>query len=254
MYVGDDITDLDAFRAPDRDGRRGAARASGEGRGDAPTRRRRRSGRGRQRRGRDAGVRELLAMLVSRVRRRMRFADFLRTTVLISAAAATALAAVDARERCEQRRLAGRPGRRGVVGAGGVAGVWFGRRAEASQQIASLLASARTQAIAARARPGAHRPQPAMAAAALDDRRRRDRLRRAAGAGGRDRLRDHLGARLAPPGVRGDRDRGAGRRPLLRRADVALQPIKLVRTPGFRSNLFELNGAGGEHRRARRGA
>ena len=30
-----------------------------------------------------------------------------------------------------------------------------------------------------------------------------------------------------------------------------LQPIRLVRTPGFRSNLFELNGASGRSRRAR---
>jgi hypothetical protein len=30
-----------------------------------------------------------------------------------------------------------------------------------------------------------------------------------------------------------------------------LKPIRLVRTPGFRSNLFELNGAQGRSRRAR---
>jgi hypothetical protein len=30
-----------------------------------------------------------------------------------------------------------------------------------------------------------------------------------------------------------------------------LQPIRLVRTPGFRSNLFELNGASNGRRRAR---
>ena len=30
-----------------------------------------------------------------------------------------------------------------------------------------------------------------------------------------------------------------------------LHAIKLVRTPGFRSNLFELNGASGRSRRAR---
>jgi hypothetical protein len=29
------------------------------------------------------------------------------------------------------------------------------------------------------------------------------------------------------------------------------KPIRLVRTPGFRSNLFELNGAGGQSHRAR---
>jgi hypothetical protein len=30
-----------------------------------------------------------------------------------------------------------------------------------------------------------------------------------------------------------------------------LQPIRLVRTPGFRSNLFELNGTSGRNRRVR---
>jgi hypothetical protein len=30
-----------------------------------------------------------------------------------------------------------------------------------------------------------------------------------------------------------------------------LKPIRLVRTPGFRSNLFELNGSSGQSRRAR---
>jgi hypothetical protein len=33
-----------------------------------------------------------------------------------------------------------------------------------------------------------------------------------------------------------------------------LQPIRLVRTPGFRSNLFELNGSAGRARRVRPGA
>ena len=33
-----------------------------------------------------------------------------------------------------------------------------------------------------------------------------------------------------------------------------LQPMKLVRTPGFRSNLLEMNGARNGARRARRGA
>src|SRR5437016_3385967 len=74
----------------------------------------------------------------------VRFAEFLRTTVLISAAAATALAAVT---------LAG------VVGGGhglvlpiaagwwvvsGLIGLWLGRRAETSPPIATLLATARS--------------------------------------------------------------------------------------------------------------
>src|SRR3984893_16522778 len=75
----------------------------------------------------------------------MRFSDFLRTTVLLSAGAASALAAVT------------------VLGAAGTSddlvvafgagwwliavaiGLWLGRRAETSPPIAGLLASARTQ-------------------------------------------------------------------------------------------------------------
>src|SRR5579884_443581 len=75
----------------------------------------------------------------------MRFTDFLRTTVLISAAAASALAAVT---------VAGATGNGDdlvvPVGAGwwalaGGIGIWLGHRAEASPPIASLLASARMQ-------------------------------------------------------------------------------------------------------------
>ena len=63
--------------------------------------------------------------------------------------------------------------------------------------------------------------QPPVAAAAADPRRRRAVGLRPAGRRDRGRLRDHLGARLAAPGGRGGRDRGARRRPLLRRPDVA---------------------------------
>ena len=75
----------------------------------------------------------------------MRFSDFLRTTVLISAAAASALAAVT---------VAGAAGTGDdlavPVGAGwwvlaGLIGIWIGRRAEASPPIANLLATARMQ-------------------------------------------------------------------------------------------------------------
>ena len=49
-------------------------------------------------------------------------------------------------------------------------------------------------------------------------------LPRAADPGDRGRLRDHLGARLAPPGRGGGGDRGARRRALLRRAHLAGAP------------------------------
>ena len=63
----------------------------------------------------------------------------------------------------------------------------------------------------------------AVAAAALDARRRRPRAARAADPGRRDRLRDHLGARLAPAARRDRRDRAARRRALPRRRHPAVE-------------------------------
>src|ERR1700683_4167548 len=77
----------------------------------------------------------------------MRFAEFLRTTVLISAAAATALAAATLASAAGNGDSLVVPVAAGWWVLAACAGVWFGRRAEASQQIASLLASARTQAM-----------------------------------------------------------------------------------------------------------
>ena len=84
----------------------------------------------------------------------MRFAEFLRTTVLASAAAASLLAAVT---------LAGVAAGHGADHVGLVAvgwwvaaafiGLWVGRRADTSPPIASLLASARTRAALPEATP-----------------------------------------------------------------------------------------------------
>jgi hypothetical protein len=173
----------------------------------------------------------------------VRFADFLRTTVLISAAAATALAAVT---------LAG------VVGGGhglilpiaagwwvaaGAIGLWLGRRAETSPPIATLLATARSQSSLPDVNPalvvlnrlwpllistlgagaiGIGLPQvPAIAAGfaiiwALAWRRQ---SRAVTAIEERDGARFYI-ERTSP-----------------------LRPIQLVRTPGFRTNLMELNGS-----------
>jgi hypothetical protein len=173
----------------------------------------------------------------------VRFAEFLRTTVLISAAAASLLAALT---------LAG------SVGAGhglvlpvalgwwivaGLLGLWLGRRAETSPPIGSLLAAARTRPSLPEVNPsrtmlnrlwpllvstagagivGVGLPQvPAIAAGfaiiwALAWRRQ---------AAAVTAIEERDGARFyierTPP----------------------WRPIELVRTPGFRSNLRELNGA-----------
>ena len=84
----------------------------------------------------------------------MRFGDFLKATVLLSAGAATLLAAlaVIAMSREFDRVLV-------LVTAGWwvgavLIGVWIGRRAETSPPIARLLAGARTQTTLPELRPG----------------------------------------------------------------------------------------------------
>ena len=76
----------------------------------------------------------------------MRFVDFLRTTVLASAGAATVLAALTVAGAAghDDSRLV--PFAAGWWVLAGLTGIWVGRRAGTSGPIASLLASARTQA------------------------------------------------------------------------------------------------------------
>jgi hypothetical protein len=172
----------------------------------------------------------------------VRFADFLRTTVLISAAAASALAAVTL-----AGAVSGGDNLVVLVAAGwwvasGLIGLWLGRRGETSPPIASLLAGARTQASLPEVNPsltvlnrlwplllstlgagalGVVLPQvPAIAAGfaviwSLAWRRQASAV---------TAIEERDGARFyvdrTPP----------------------LRPIRLVRTPGFRSNLRELDG------------
>jgi hypothetical protein len=134
--------------------------------------------------------------------------------------------------------------------AAALIGVWLGRRAEASPPIASLLASARLQTSLPEVHPGRTLlnrlwpllistvgagalafifPQvPAVATGfaiiwALAWRRQASAV---SAIEGRDGVRFYI-ERTSP-----------------------FKPIKLARTPGFRSNLFELNGASGRSRGA----
>jgi hypothetical protein len=181
----------------------------------------------------------------------MRFADFLRTTVLISGAAATALAAVT---------VAGGIGNSDslvLVVAGGwwviavVVGIWIGRRAGTSTQIATLLASARMQPSLPEVNPGRtliNRLWPLLVSTI--------------GAGALAFVLPQvpavatgfaiiwaLGWRRQASAVTAIEERDGARFYVVRTSP--LRPIQLIRTPGFRSNLFELNGASGHAPQAR---
>jgi hypothetical protein len=184
----------------------------------------------------------------------MRFAEFLRTTVLISAAAATALAAATLASASSNDDSLVVPVAAGWWVLAACAGVWFGRRAEASQQIASLLASARTQAML---------PELDPARTVLN--RLWPLLISTIGAGAIAFTAPQvpavatgfaiiwaLGWRRQASAVTAIEERDGAR--FYVEKTKFWHPIKLTRTPGFQSNLFELNGAGGEHRQARRGA
>ena len=173
----------------------------------------------------------------------MKFTDFLRSTVLLSAGAATALAAVT---------IAGAAGNDDplvvIVGAvwwvlAALAGIWIGRRAETSYQIASLLADAR---------PQTSLPEIGPARTLLN--RLWPLLISTVGAGALAFLFPQVPAvatgfailwalawRRQSSAVRAIEERDGVLFYVERTSP--LKPIRLARTPGFRSNLFELNGA-----------
>ena len=181
----------------------------------------------------------------------MRFADFLRTTVLISGAAASALAAVT---------VVGALGNGGglvvfvalgwwVVAA--AIGIWLGRGGGTSAQIASLLASARMQPSLPEVHPGRtliNRLWPLLVSTI--------------GAGALAFVLPQvptvatgfaiiwaLAWRRQPSAVTAIEERDGARFYIQRTSPF--KPIRLVRTPGFRSNLFELNGSSGRAPHAR---
>jgi hypothetical protein len=173
----------------------------------------------------------------------MRFTEFLRTTVLISAAAASALAAVT---------VAGASGSGDdlvvPIGAGwwvlaGVIGVWIGRRGAASPAIATLLADARMQPSLPELNPTRtvlNRLWPLLLCTI--------------GAGALAFVVPQVPAvatgfaviwslawRRQAGAVTAIEERDGARFYVLRTSPI--RPIQLVRTPWLRSNLFELNGS-----------
>jgi hypothetical protein len=178
----------------------------------------------------------------------VRFTDFLRTTVLISAGAASALAAVT---------LAGAAGTGDglvvpvAVGwwlIAGVIGIYLGRRSGPSHPIAALLASARMQ-------PSLPEVNPTRTVL----NRLWPLLLSTIGAGALAFVLPQVPAvatgfaviwalawRRQARAVTAIEERDGARFHVVRTSP--LKPIKLVRTPGFRSNLLEFNGASGSHR------
>jgi hypothetical protein len=175
----------------------------------------------------------------------VRFSDFLRTTVLLTAAAATALAAVT---------IAGAAANGDPLPVAIDAGWWLvsaaigavvGRRAQASYQIASLLANARPQTSLPEVGPARtllNRLWPLLvstvAAGALAF-----VLPQVPGAAAGCAILVALAWRRQASAVRAIEERDGVRFYVERTSP--LKRIRLVRTPGFRSNLFELNGASG---------
>jgi hypothetical protein len=181
----------------------------------------------------------------------VRFADFLRTTVLASAGAASVLAALTVAGAAGNSNDLIVPFAAGWWLIAGLFGIWMGRRAETSTPIASLLASARTQTTL---------PEVTPARTMLN--RLWPLLVSTVGAGAVAFLVPQVPAvatgfaiiwslawRRQASAVRAIEQRDGARFYIDRTSP--LKPIRLVRTPGFRSNLFELNGASGHSRPAR---
>lgn len=173
----------------------------------------------------------------------MRFTDFLRTTVLISAGAASALAAVAVAGAVETQQEGVVVVAAGWWLAAALIGIWIGRRRETSESIRTLLVGARTPTTLPEVRPGRmvlNRLWPlllstlgAVALAFL--------LPQVPAVAAGFAIIWALGWRRQASAVAAIEERDGARFYIERTSP--LKPIKLVRIPGFRSNLFELNGA-----------
>ena len=173
----------------------------------------------------------------------MRFSDFLRTTVLISAGAATLLAAVTVAGANGNSDDLVVPVAAGWWIAAAAIGVWVGRRNETSPAIATLLARARMQS-----------SLPEVSPARIVLNRLWPLLVSTVGAGALAFVFPQVPAvatgfaliwslawRRQASAVTAIEERDGARFYVVRTSP--LKPIQLIRTPGFRSNLLELNGA-----------
>ncbi|MGI8411364.1 MAG: hypothetical protein ACR2LV_01840 [Solirubrobacteraceae bacterium] len=172
----------------------------------------------------------------------MRFADFLRTTVLISAAAATALAAVTVASAAGAANDLIVPVAAGWWILAAVIGVGMGRRAQTSPPIASLLSGARTQPSLPEVDPARtllNRLWPLLISTVVAGALAFVIPQVPAIATGFAIIWS-LAWRRQASAVTAIEERDGARFYIERTSP--LQRIKLVRTPGFKSNLFELGG------------
>jgi hypothetical protein len=171
-----------------------------------------------------------------------------RTTVLISAAAASALAAATLASAASRGDALILPVAGGWWLIAAAIGIWLGRRAATSPPIATLLASARMQPTLPELNPGRtvlNRLWPLLVstigAGALAF-----ALPQVPAVAAGFAIIWALAWRRQASAVTAIEERDGARFYIERTSP--LKPIKLVRTPGFRSNLFELNGASSEVR------
>ena len=173
----------------------------------------------------------------------MRFADFLRTTVLICAAAATQLGVLAVAGANGTGNDLVVPVAAGWWVVAALIGLWLGRRAATNPPIANLLASARTQTSLPDIHPGRivlNRLWPLLVCTV--------------GAGVLAVVLPQVPAiaagfaiiwslawRRQSSAVTAIEERDGAQFYVLRTSPLA--QIKLIRTPGFRSNLMEMNGA-----------
>jgi hypothetical protein len=174
----------------------------------------------------------------------MRFAEFLRVTVLISAAAASVLALVTVAGAAGNSDQLVVPIGAGWWVAAALIGSWLGRRGDTSPPIATLLASARTQSSLPELHPGRvvlNRLWPLLVSMV--------------GAGAVAFLAPQVPAvasgfaiiwalawRRQSSAVTAIEDRDGAR--FYVEQTSPLRPIRLVRTPGFRASMYELQSNG----------
>jgi hypothetical protein len=180
----------------------------------------------------------------------MRFTDLLRTTVLLSAGAASALAAVTVAAGQSSFGSLLLPVAIGWWLIAALIGGWIGRHAGTSGPIATLLASARTQPTLPDIDPGRtllNRLWPLLVSTL--------------GAGACAFFAPQIPAvatgfaiiwalawRRQAAAVTAIEERDGAR--FYVEPTSPMRPIRLVRTPGFRTNLYELNGYTGRSRSA----